>query len=347
MNMQLNSMTTGNMIQPQAQGSGIETASASAAALAKASVEARYIMAMRQPRDLNAVRLRILDSCRRSGFAETARYSKPIAGSKIVGPSIRFAEEVARCMGNIQVETAIVHEDARQRILRVTVTDLEANLTYPTDILVEKQVERSRVREGQSVIGQRMNSYGKPVFIVEATEDELLVKAAALTSKAVRTAVLRLLPGDILDDAMAQVEQTLKKQDEQDPAAARKKLCDAFYSVGVQPADLVEFLGHPLEQSTPAEMGELRLIFSALREGEITWSRVMEPRREKSKPATPPPATPPPAKQSEAQPATPPTAALTAPSFESPVVDVQIELDEQQSRKSSRADAMKQKLMNS
>lgn len=256
----------------------IESASASAAALARASVEARYIMATRNPRNANMVRLKVLDACKRTSFAETARYAKPIGGSKVEGPSIRFAEEVARCMGNIQIESAIVHEDQKQRIVRVTVTDLEANLTYPTDVLVEKQVERSRAKEGQTILGKRINSRGYEVFIVEASEDEMLVKAAALTSKAVRTAVLRLLPGDILDEAMEQVIQTLRKQDEQDPAAARKKLCDAFHTMGVSPENLVEYLGHAIEQSTPSELQDLRQVYAALREGEATWAKVMETR---------------------------------------------------------------------
>jgi hypothetical protein len=256
----------------------IETASASAAALARAGVEARYIMAMRQPRNIDSVRLKILDACKRTSFAEAARYAKPIGGSKVEGPSIRFAEEAARALGNLQIEGAVVHEDQERRIVRITVTDLEANLTYPSDIVVAKQVERSRVKDGQQVLGQRLNSKGMTVFIVEATEDELLVKQAALTSKAVRTAVLRLLPGDILDEAMDQCIATLRKQDEQDPTAARKKLTDAFHGVGVRPEDLELYLGHQLAQCTPAELQDLRQVYAALKEGEATWQKVMETR---------------------------------------------------------------------
>ncbi len=258
----------------------IETASTAAAAMAKTAIEARYIVAMRQPRNWDSVRLKLLDSCRRSGFAETARYAKPIGNSRIEGPSIRFAEEAARCMGNLLIESPIIHEDQRQRIIRVTVTDLEGNLTYPTDIIVSKQVERSTVKQGQKVLGQRLNSYGKPVYIVEATEDDLLVKAAAQVSKAMRTNVLRILPGDILEEAMDLVSKTLKSNDEKDPSSSRKKLCDAFYNFGVKPEDLAEFLNHPLEQSTPTELTELRQVYAAMKEGETTWFKVMEPIRE-------------------------------------------------------------------
>jgi len=258
----------------QAQGR-LETASASAAALAKASVEARYLVAINRPRDIDMVRLKILGACKRPAFAERARYAKPIGGGSIVGPSIRFAEEAARCMGNLQVESAIVHEDEKQRVVRVTVTDLENNLTYPQDIQIEKQVERKYLKKGQTAIKQRTNSYGEAVYIVEATEDELLTKQGALTSKVIRTQVLRLLPSDILDEAMESVVATLNAADKSDPEAAKKKLLDAFHSKGVAPDDLKQYLGHPIEQCTPKQIDELRTIYSGIKDGDSTWAEVM------------------------------------------------------------------------
>ena len=51
-----------------------------------------------------------------------------------------------------------------------------------------------------------MNSYGDTVYLVEATEDDLLTKQAAHVSKVIRTAALRLLPSDILEEAMEQLK---------------------------------------------------------------------------------------------------------------------------------------------
>jgi len=254
----------------------IESASASAAALAKASVEARYLVAINRPRDMNMVRLKVLDTCKRPAFAVLARYAKPVAGSHIVGPSVRFAEEAARCLGNILAESAIVHEDGERRIVRVTVTDLENNLTYPQDVIVEKHVERKYLRKGQAAIKQRTNSLGETVYIVEATEDELLQKQNSLISKAYRTSVLKLLPRDILDEAMEAVEATLNAADKSDPEAAKKKLLDSFYAKGVTPESLKQYLGHPIEQCTPKQIDDLRLAYAALKEGESTWAEIME-----------------------------------------------------------------------
>lgn len=253
-----------------------ETASTAVAAQARASVDARYLVALRNPRSWDTVRVRVLEACKRPGFAEGARYSKPVGKKSVVGPSIRFAEEALRAMGNCYVETMVVFDDDERRIIRVTVTDLESNLSYPQDLLIAKTVERSSVRDGQNVIDRRLNTKGQTVYIVEATEDDLLVKQAALTSKAIRTGALRLLPSDILEEAMELVPETLMKKDAADPAGARKRLCDAFYTLGVAPDDLEDYLGHKLDQTTPAELNLLRTIYQALKDGEATWVEVLE-----------------------------------------------------------------------
>lgn len=249
----------------------VETASVAVAAQARAAVEARYVIAYKRPRDWDDVRVRLLNECSRPGFAATARYRKPI-GKGVEGPSIRFAEAALRCMGNVLPEVQVVYDDDRKRIVRVSVTDLEANLTYSTDVLVEKTVERKDIKEGQQVLGRRMNSYGKLVYLVAATEDDLLNKQASHVSKSLRQSGLRLLPGDILEECMVRVVEVVMRGDAADPDAAKKKLADAFAALGVLPAQLREYLGHELGQCSPAELGDLRALWMAIRDGETTWA---------------------------------------------------------------------------
>jgi hypothetical protein len=257
------------------QSHGLETASTAAAAQATAQVQARYVMAMGNRRSWDSVRVRLLDSCRRPAFADTAIYSKPVGKGSVKGPSIRFAEDALRQMGNALVETMVVFEDEAKRIVRDTVTDLEANLTYPQDIVIQKTVERSYIKEGQNVLRTRENSQGRKTFIVEATEDELLIKQAALISKTLRTAALRLLPGDILEECLATIEQTQANRDKADPATAKKKLVDAFHGLGVSPDSLESYLGHPLTECGPSEIADLRAVWTAIKEGETRWHDVL------------------------------------------------------------------------
>jgi hypothetical protein len=231
---------------------------------------------------MDAVRLAILKECKRPGFAAVARYRKPV-GEGIEGPSIRFAEAAIRCMTNMLPEVATIYEDPEKRIMRVSVTDLEANVTYSGDVTIEKTVERSTLKDGQIPLRARKNSVGKTTYLVEATEDDLLNKQNALVSKQLRTLALRLVPGDILEEAMAAVIATLEKDDAADPTAARKKLVDAFDRLGVKPSALRDYLGHELDGITPVELAELRAVAITIRDGEASWKDALEHKLRTSK----------------------------------------------------------------
>jgi hypothetical protein len=225
---------------------------------------------------MDEVRQRILRECARTGFAEVARYSVPRAGKAIVGPSIRFAEAAIRCMGNVSIEAPTLYDDDDKRILRVNATDLETNATYSLDVTVAKTVERKETRG--EVLGTRKNSYGEMVYIVRATEDDLTTKQAALVSKAIRTLALRLVPGDIVEEAMAAVRATLSRADGADPEATRKKIADAFFSLGVSVAALKQYLGHEIASASPTELADLRMVYASIRDGEATWTETMATR---------------------------------------------------------------------
>src|SRR3954464_1839255 len=96
-----------------------ETSSSAIAAREKASVEARFIMAANRPRDFETSRRRLVDACKRPGFAAMARYSKPVGRERIEGLSIRFAEEARVLWGNMDVTVLLVFDDDMRRIYRV------------------------------------------------------------------------------------------------------------------------------------------------------------------------------------------------------------------------------------
>jgi hypothetical protein len=254
-----------------------ETHTGALVAAAQASINARYIMALQRPRNWDDVRVRLLKECERPGFAEVARYNKPI-GKGVKGPSIRFAEACFRYAGNLDAPITTTFEDRFKRILHVSVIDFETNASYAADITIEKTVER-RDKADRVPVAERKNSRGETVYIVEATEDELLNKVNALVSKAVRTLILRLIPGDIVDEAQRACIATLNNRAAKDPGAEKKRVCDAFAEIGVFPADLAVFLGHSLDAVQPAELVELREIYATVRDGESTWQAILEARR--------------------------------------------------------------------
>lgn len=259
-----------------------ETASSAVAAQAKANVEARYLMALHRPRSWMTVRSRLLEACERPGFAEMALYALPRWDARlrrevnITGPSIRFAEEAARHMGNLLIEPVVVLDDADKRVITVWVTDLESNISWPSPVVVQKTVERAKPKQGQTVLRSRTNSEGHMVYVVAATEDDLANKQASMISKAARNGILRMLPGDVLEEAVERVHETLANADAADPKKAVKKVCDAFYRLGVEPGQLETYLGHKVDVINPAELQELRGIHAAIKDGQTTWAQVME-----------------------------------------------------------------------
>lgn len=260
-----------------------ETASTAVAAQAKAMVEARYVMAMRRPRQWDQVRQDLLKECRRPSFAhnKSAYYRKPI-GQGVEGLGIRFVEVALRCMTNVLVETSMIFEDDSKEVHRVSVTDLESNVTYPLDVRVTKTVERAKPDSDGSYISVRKNSRNQNVYTVPGTEDDILNKRAAQVSKAIRTLGLRIIPGDLQDEAEDIIKSIRLDEAARDPDAERKRMADAFGEIGVKAADLAVYLGHALDTCSPAELVDLRGIYGAIRDGESSWKSVMDNKAEQS-----------------------------------------------------------------
>jgi hypothetical protein len=276
-----------------------DIAVAAIAAREQAAVHARYVMAERHPRDIEEFRVALLKECERHGFAEAAEYERSVGWGKdrttgawkenfACGPTIRFIEGALRCFRNVYPEVTTTFDDENMRIVRVTVTDLEANLSYASEIQMPKRVERRGKKnratgnmeppEGREVLGQRTTTEGRTNYIVRATDDEMLIRGNALISKTIRTLAQRLLPADIVEECMAQARATLAKRDAADPDAAKRALIDSFDSVGVGPENLRDYLGHDLERIQPGELQSLRTLFSGLKEGGTTWDAIMESR---------------------------------------------------------------------
>lgn len=262
----------------RSQSRNAETASLALAEQAKASVQARHVMALQRPRDLMRARQALLADCKRPRFAETAIYNKPI-GQGVKGPSIRMAEAAARAMGNVLADVAVIYDDTEKRIVRVTTTDLESNATYSLDVTLAKTIERNHPVGGRKIHSVRKNSKGYDVYVIEATDDEILDRERALVSKAMRTCLLRIVPGDILEEALEQCEATRRGEVKADPKAALRKMTDAFQTIGFSAQHLADYLGHAVDTATVEEIDALRGLFNALRDKEATWAEVMEARK--------------------------------------------------------------------
>jgi hypothetical protein len=212
-------------------------------------------------------------ACKRSEFAGKAEYNKPVGGKGITGPSIRFAELALREWGNILIDVQTVYEDENLRRVKVSATDLETNAQFSKDIQIKKIIERkSKKNREDDVVGIRKNSYGQTVHILKATDDEMYTKEAAWVSKVLRNEGLRLIPTDIIEEGMQTARATVANRVIQDPEGEKKKILDAFSSLGIKPKELEKHLNHTIDVISPAELVSLRVIYQSIRDGETSWA---------------------------------------------------------------------------
>lgn len=211
-------------LTPQRQTSH-EISAQATASLARATIEAKFAMAHHRRRSVLEARASILDACKRQAFADGAWYKIPNRGE---GFTIRFAEQALNAWRNVDVQAVTGWENESQRLIRVTVTDLESNLSFADEVLINKTVERSTLKPDQVPISVRENTDGKKVYLLAATEDEMSVKVNAAKSKVIRNAGLRLIPQDILEEAEEAIRQT-KSKGGCDVMGDVKKVTDAFH----------------------------------------------------------------------------------------------------------------------
>jgi len=261
---------------------GRETQTAMVASKVDAEIRARYALAVMRPRSNLELEQNLLKECERKSFAESALYSVPRGNTRIVGASIRLAETAARLARNIVVESDVIFENEKQRIIKVSVCDVEANLTYSQDVTVAKTIERRYIKKGDEIISERSNSGNEKVYTIAAPEGELTIKQNALVSKAVRNQILRLIPGDIIESAVEACKKTQTDAAAKDPDAAKKSTLKAFAEIGVTAAELAKYLGHSVDALKPEEVVDLRVIYRSIKDGEAKWTDIVAEKDGKS-----------------------------------------------------------------
>lgn len=272
-------------------------ASVNAEALAareEAQLKAQVGLALKFPRTVEQFETNIAKECRRYGFAEKARYSLPRSTyengqrvqKSITGWTVRFAETAMRLYRNLNVRQIIVSEDREQRVIEVSVFDLESVVTDSRQMVISKTIERRQKYDKDIVVAERRTSTGEVVYILAANEADMLAKTMGMVSRLRRNLILEMIPADILANAEAIVASTIAADVKKDPDEHKKKLLAAYESYGVSPRQLHEYLGKPLNEVGEKDLGELRSLYEALKSGETSWDEVM---REKGSGTTAPP----------------------------------------------------------
>jgi hypothetical protein len=214
---------------------------------AVAEIQAQVILAKRFPRDPKESVDRILRDCGRATLAEKATYTFKRGGTLVTGPSIRLAECVQRGWGNLIAGVKTVERTSRESLMIAYAWDIETNAYYSTEFWVA----HTRDTKG-----------GKKDLVEERDIYEMEANQAA---RRVRTCILKLVPGDVVDAAVEQCARTLAAKIG-DIAKARAAMLETFKALGVTKEMIEKRLGHRIESIEPGEIVTMRGIFNSLRD---------------------------------------------------------------------------------
>lgn len=164
----------------------IETSPLIAAELDRAQVDVQIATAHRFPRSIKKFQDDALSMA--TANHETAAscfYKLPRGGKNIEGPSIRLAEIVASCWGNLRIQARIIGDDGKFVVAQCVAHDLEKNVAMSAET-------RRRVTNKEGV---RFN------------DDMIGVTANAACSIAIRNAIFKVVPKTFVDIVYGQAKK--------------------------------------------------------------------------------------------------------------------------------------------
>ena len=212
-------------------------------------VQAAMIVAKRFPRDEVTSNNRIMEACKRRSLAERAVYEYPRGGENVTGPSIRLAEVMAQNWGNLDFGITELEQKNGESTVMAYCWDLETN-TRQTKIFTVPHIRQTK--KGAKALTDPRDIY------------ELVANQGA---RRMRACILGIIPGDIVDAAVAACTKTLMGGDE--PLIDRvRKMAQAFQQdFGVPLESLEKYIGCTAKAFTPQSIVKLRGVYTALKEG--------------------------------------------------------------------------------
>ncbi len=214
-----------------------------------AQVQAAMIMARRFPRDVRTAIDRIVMACARPELAEVALYTYARGGTDITGPSIRMAEAIAQNWGNIDFGIRELEQKNGESTIEAFALDLETNT---------RQVKVFQVPHVRYTRNGGRTALDDPRDVYEV--------AASQGARRLRACILGIIPGDVVEAAVRQVETTLKSKQEATPERI-KAMLERFAEFGVTKTMIERRIQRSIEAITPALLVDLGKKFNSLKDG--------------------------------------------------------------------------------
>lgn len=217
---------------------------------AVAEAQGKLIIAKNFPRDEVSAYNRVAQSCQRKGIAEKAFYSYSKGGSVVSGPTIRFAEELARCWGNIDYGIKELSQDEGKSEMQAYAWDLETNTQSIQNFT------NPHIREAK----------GKAVKLT--SQRDIYEINANMGARRLRSRILAILPPDLVEMAIAECRKTLAGNNDEPLIDRVKKMVVAFAKIGVTQEQIETRLKKKVEQMTADDFVDFTGIYNAIKNGE-------------------------------------------------------------------------------
>lgn len=213
-------------------------------------VQAAMVIAKRFPRDEVEAFNRVLQSCKRKSLAESAMYEYPRGGTKVTGPSIRLAEAIAQNWGNIDFGITELEQKNGESQVMAYAWDLETN---------------SRQVKIFSVPHIRSTKKGNVPLTDPRDIYEMVANQGA---RRLRSCILGIIPGDVVDAAVRQCEETLVNGEKKPLIDLVRDMAAIFQNEFGVPLEAIEkYIGCKAEAFSMRDLVRLKKVYTSLHDG--------------------------------------------------------------------------------
>ena len=220
------------------------------ASRAIAEAQGKLVIAKRFPRNEVEAYAKAMEACQRPTMAAKAFYSFPRGGQTVEGPTIRFAEELARCWGNIDYGIKELSQDDGKSEMQAYAWDLETN-----------------AQSVQNFTNPHQREQGKKMVKL-TTQRDIYENNANMATRRLRSRILAILPSWFVEDAIEECKKTLAGRNDTPLIDRVKKMVVAFAKLGVTQEQIERRLKKKIDTMNADDFVEYTGIFNAIKQGE-------------------------------------------------------------------------------
>lgn len=219
-----------------------------------AEAQGKLIIAKNFPRNEYEAYAKAIEACKRRSLAEKAIYSYPRGKETITGPSIRLAEELARCWGNIDFGIKELSQKEGESEMQAYCWDMETNTMSSQTFVV------AHVRD---------TKYGAKKL---TEQRDIYENNANMAGRRLRARILAVLPPDLVEKAVLECRKTLSGNNDTPISDRIKGMVIAFEKFGIKVDTIEKRLGRKIDSMTNEDITEYVGIYNSLKDGNTSVS---------------------------------------------------------------------------